>query len=363
MAQRLREVHLRQGVPWSRMAVIVRSMQHHHAALRRALTQAGVPVTTGAEDTALATQPAVAPLLLLLRCALSGSTLDEETAVTLLHSSLGGADPFTERRLRQGLRDIAAAVGDHRPSGELLVEALLDAAELATVDDRWARPARTIASLHGTRAPAPRPTRRRPPRTCSGRSGGRPACPSGGPASVPAAAAVGPPPTATSTRCWCCSTRRHGSPIGCPVPRIEAFLDHLLDQQLPADTLAATADRGEAVRILTAHAAKGLEWDVVAVAGVQEGAWPDLRLRGSVLGSELLVDVAAGRASQPREAAAAQVTALLDEERRLFYVAVTRARRTLLVTAVDPSTTGSGGEEQPSRFLAELGDAPCGGRR
>ncbi len=36
------------------------------------------------------------------------------------------------------------------------------------------------------------------------------------------------------------------------------------------------------------HAAKGLEWDVVAVAGVQEGVWPDLRLRGSVLGSEAL---------------------------------------------------------------------------
>ena len=48
------------------------------------------------------------------------------------------------------------------------------------------------------------------------------------------------------------------------------------------------------------------------------------------------------------------MTALLDEERRLFYVAATRARRALVVTAVDPSTTGSGGEEQPSRFLGEL---------
>jgi superfamily I DNA/RNA helicase/RecB family exonuclease len=355
VAERLREAHLRDGVPWSRMAVIVRSLQHHHAALRRALTQAGVPVTTGAEDTALATQPAIAPLLLLLRCAFGESTLDEETAVTLLHSPLGGADPFSERRLRQGLRDIAGAVGDHRPSGELLVEALLDEAELATIDDRWAKPARAIAGLMAT-------ARR---------------------------AAANPSATAEDVlwRVWRASglaerwagLSARGGRRGAtadrdldavmvlfdaaarftdrlPGSRIEAFLDHLLDQQLPADTLAATADRGEAVRILTAHAAKGLEWDVVAVAGVQEGAWPDLRLRGSVLGSELLVDVAAGRAAQPREAAAAQVTALLDEERRLFYVAVTRARQRLLVTAVDPSTTGSGGEEQPSRFLAELGE-------
>jgi superfamily I DNA/RNA helicase len=60
-----------------------------------------------------------------------------------------------------------------------------------------------------------------------------------------------------------------------PGARTEVFLDHVLGQDLPADTLAPSADRGEAVRLLTLHAAKGLEWDLVAVAGVQEGIWPD----------------------------------------------------------------------------------------
>jgi RecB family exonuclease len=57
------------------------------------------------------------------------------------------------------------------------------------------------------------------------------------------------------------------------------------------------------------------------------------------------------RAAPAREAAAVALSSkLLDEERRLFYVAVTRARRTLVVTAVG----GDDSEERPSRFLAEL---------
>ena len=350
VAHRLREAHLYHGVPWSRMAVIVRSLHRQHAPLRRALAQAGVPTTTMAEDTALAAQPAVAHLLLLLRCALRESTLDEEAAVALLHSPLGGADPLSERMLRQGLRAMSLAVGDRRPSGDLLVEALRDPAELVAVEDRWVRSARAVAGLLATARKA--------------------------------AAAPGATPERVLWEVWratglterWASASARGGPRGAaadrdldavmvlfdaaaaftdrlPGARVEAFLDHLLDQQLPADTLAPTADRGEAVRILTAHAAKGLEWDVVAVAGVQEGVWPDLRLRGSVLGSEKLVDLAAGRET----GAASQVSGLLDEERRLFYVATTRARRSLLVTAVDASSAGDGGgEEQPSRFLREL---------
>ncbi|MBF9127394.1 ATP-dependent helicase, partial [Plantactinospora sp. S1510] len=145
-----------------------------------------------------------------------------------------------------------------------------------------------------------------------------------------------------------------------PGARTEVFLDHVLGQQLPADTLAPSADRGEAVRLLTAHAAKGLEWDLVAVAGVQEGIWPDLRLRGSLLGSERLVDILAGRGEGAGTAATlvGQTSAVLDEERRLFYVAATRARRKLLVSAVASAAVGvADHEEQPSRFLYELGPA------
>ncbi|MEV6926021.1 ATP-dependent helicase, partial [Dactylosporangium sp. NPDC051485] len=134
IAHRLREAHLLRGVPWARMAVIVRSTARQLAPLQRALHSAGVPTVTEAEDLPLHLQPAIAPLLLLIRCALDGERLDEDAAVALLHSPLGGADPLAERRLRQGLRALALAAGDRRPSGVLLLAALRDPAELAMVE-------------------------------------------------------------------------------------------------------------------------------------------------------------------------------------------------------------------------------------
>ncbi|MEU7977872.1 PD-(D/E)XK nuclease family protein [Micromonospora sp. NPDC049081] len=379
LAHALRSAHLLDGVPWSAMAVLVRSTHLHLPALRRALHAAGVPTVVHGEDLPLHLQPAVAPLLLLLRCALEPARLDEESAVALLHSPLGGADPLAERRLRQGLRALALARGDRRPSGELIVEALADPAELAGIERRWVEPARTVAELLATARTA---------------------------AAVPGATAEDVlwavwDATGLAER-WAGAINRGREATGehetaqrwraeaadrdldavlvlfdaaarfvdrLPGARTEVFLDHVLGQDLPADTLAASADRGEAVRLLTAHAAKGLEWDLVAVAGVQEGVWPDLRLRGSLLGSERLVDVLVGRAdgTGTRAGLVGQTSALLDEERRLFHVAVTRARRRLLVTAVASAAVGGDDhEEQPSRFLHELGvtgqygDGPAG---
>ncbi|MEU7995591.1 ATP-dependent DNA helicase [Micromonospora sp. NPDC049060] len=368
LAHALREAHLLGGVPWSEMAVLVRSTGRQLPSLQRALHAAGVPTVVHGEDLPLHLQPAVAPLLLLLRCALEPERLDEEAAVALLHSSLGGADPLAERRLRQGLRALALAGGDRRPSGELIVEALRDPAGLAGIERHWAEPAQTVAGLLAVA----RESAARPGATAEDvlwavwRASGLAELWS---------AATGRGQTVTGEGDVARRRRAEAADRDLdavmvlfdaaarftdrlPGARTEVFLDHVLGQDLPADTLAPTADRGEAVRLLTAHAAKGLEWDLVAVAGVQEGVWPDLRLRGSLLGSERLVDVLAGRTAGAGVVAAlvGQTSALLDEERRLFHVAVTRARRRLLVSAVASAAVGGDDhEEQPSRFLYELG--------
>uniref|UniRef100_UPI0035B632BA PD-(D/E)XK nuclease family protein n=1 Tax=Nocardia cyriacigeorgica TaxID=135487 RepID=UPI0035B632BA len=134
-----------------------------------------------------------------------------------------------------------------------------------------------------------------------------------------------------------------------PRAGIEGFVEYLLHQEIPHDTSVRTSPV-EAVELLSAHAAAGREWDVVAVAGVQEGIWPDPRARGTLLHTEDLVDVAAGVLTDGERISRA--APILAEERRLLLVACSRARRSLLVTAVE-SVTGDR-DLVPSRFLAEL---------
>jgi len=128
---------------------------------------------------------------------------------------------------------------------------------------------------------------------------------------------------------------------------VENFLAELEAQEIPADSLAERAVRGAAVRILTAHRAKGLQWRLVVVASVQDGLWPDLRRRGSLLQADRLERTGLVDAPPP--------AALLAEERRLFYVACTRARERLVITAVrSPLDDGP----QPSRFVDDVRGFP-----
>src|SRR5699024_2568689 len=82
------------------------------------------------------------------------------------------------------------------------------------------------------------------------------------------------------------------------------------------------------------------------LAGVQEGVWPNMRYRGSLLHAERLTPD--GPAHPP------SMSTTLAEERRLFYVACTRAVDRLVVTAVQsPADDG----DQPSRFVLSLAES------
>ncbi len=127
---------------------------------------------------------------------------------------------------------------------------------------------------------------------------------------------------------------------------VSAFLYELRAQDVPSETLAGRGFRGSAVQLLTAHRSKGREWEHVFVAGVNEGVWPNLQRRSAILDVDRLstdgLIEARGRA------------ALFDEERRLFYVACTRARSSLVVSGA----AGDGDQPQPSRLLLHPNTGP-----
>ena len=90
VADVLRRAHLRDGVPWSSMAVLVRSVTRQVPLLRRALLRPGCPPWSPGDELPLTAEPGARPLLLLLRCALRPGTLDEDAAAELLTGPLGG---------------------------------------------------------------------------------------------------------------------------------------------------------------------------------------------------------------------------------------------------------------------------------
>src|SRR5690606_12990547 len=113
-----------------------------------------------------------------------------------------------------------------------------------------------------------------------------------------------------------------------------AFLAHIDEQEVPGHTLAPPPPIGDAVSHLTPAGAAGQAWPLVIVAGVQDGVWPDTRLRGLLLRSAELVDCLRGRPWSGRSAA----TAVRHDETRLFHVAASRATEHLIVTAVRDET-------------------------
>jgi superfamily I DNA/RNA helicase/RecB family exonuclease len=349
VADTLRRAHLADAIPWSSMAVLVRSAALQVPLLRRALTAANVPVTVAGDELPLADEPGTRPLLMLLRCALRPAALDELTAAELLCGPLGGTDALGLRRLRRSLQLLSEAAGE--PKGELIAAALRDPRDLATLPGRVAGPAQRVAGLlaRARAAVAAGGNAEDVLWTIWDASGlaeqWQRASALGGPAGAAADRDLDAVLALFDQAAHFTDTMPPGAP--------GLFADSLVGQEIVGDTLAERAVSEDCVRILTAHRSKGLEWEVVVVAGVQEETWPDLRLRGSLLGAGELAELA-GPALGADVDAAMLAAKLLAEERRLFYVAVTRARRRLVVTAAGGATVSPAGDQRPSRFLTEL---------
>ncbi len=109
IAETLRSAHLRDGLGWDEMAVLVRAGRSMIPGLTRALAAAGVPVEVAGDEIPLAANPATRPLLLALQVAARGCVVTPDEAQVLLSSPLGGMDSMAVRRLGRALREAERA--------------------------------------------------------------------------------------------------------------------------------------------------------------------------------------------------------------------------------------------------------------
>jgi len=115
------------------------------------------------------------------------------------------------------------------------------------------------------------------------------------------------------------------------LPAEEAVLQFLTEAALQSDQDELKEDK-VAVRLMTVHAAKGLEFDVVFIAGLEEGLFPHEKMNTDHM--------------TPEEA---------EEERRLFYVALTRARKNVFLSYAQVRTIfGRQQVNMPSQFILDI---------
>ena len=351
IARILRERHVFDGLPWSSMAVVVRSGRLVQP-IARGLAALEVATTVTSAGSALRDEKAVRAFVLALEIALGRRALRAADAVDLLTGPIGGLDAITLRRLRAALRREELAVGGVRGADELIVEAVLASSSLAGIDTATARRATVLGESLRT-------------------------------ASAEAAAGAsieellwGLWQRSGLERRWSAQTREPGIAADEAHRHLDAvvalfaaaqrfverapndpaglFVDELMGRDVAEDTLAPRA-LADAVTITTASGVIGREFDVVVNAGVQDNVWPDMRIRGSLLGAGRLVQAVGGATDGDAGDGIDDRTTVLHDELRLFAQAASRSRSELIVTAVRDE------DQSPSAFFSLLPEPDDGG--
>lgn len=335
----MREWHLSDGVPWERMAVIAHDTRQV-TTLETELAAREIPTRAAGVQRPLGSEGVVRDIVGIVRLALT--PVEERTSPALeeaLRTPFGGMDAIGLRRLRARLRHVELEQGGSTPARELLRQAMADPAHLTLIDAPESRTAERFAETI---------------------------------AALARAAAAGETIHDLLWRVWDQARAVDGRrlqiswreisllPTGAetarsldalvslfdaakrfvertPNERPETFVRDILDSEVPEDSLS-TPDRPGRVTLLTPATALGTEFDAVVVAGVQDGIWPNVRLRGGLLQTWRLPDAVqaarTGTAIDPPGVLDRRRAALHDEL-RLFVRAVSRARDRLLITAVD----------------------------
>ncbi|MDI6023115.1 PD-(D/E)XK nuclease family protein [Leucobacter sp. UT-8R-CII-1-4] len=335
IAHRLRAAHLglagHSPTPWSEMAVICRSRSEVKR-VARVLAGHQVPSSVAAGGIVLREHQLVRELIRLTQHALGILPCSTRDVLELLGGTIGGLDPISLRRLKGALRlqEVRAAQQEDRHStvaDELILEFFMHPGQEPALDLRGARRLHRLGKLAAAAETVHN-------------SGGTPrevlwqiwqgsgladelqqqALDTHGARSDEAHRALD-----AVVGLFFALQRHEEQDSDRP---IELVLEELLVSNVPEDSLAARSER-DVVTIATPQGVIGREFDVVCVLGVQDGNWPNLRARGSMLGVTALE-----RWLRGEEAARPSRRDTVHDELRLFLHAVARARQEALVVAV-----------------------------
>lgn len=362
IVQQILDLHHRHGVAFEDMAVLARTAAKVSEVVTALETEA-IPVVRSSSEVMLNQQPAAAPLLVLTAAADARAHGRAETASGLEPADLhwlitgryGASTPLELRNLRrrllaverkaQGTRDSATLLDElvanpdqaatllgldsNRPLtadavGAVRIGRMLDAMITATVDEKasaemvlwagWETALPQIGKTWETQA-----------------------------LSSDKDAAIRANRDLDSVVALFEAAERYA--VQFPGQTALGFTHYLAEQDLPMDSLSTRAGQ-TGVSVLTPTTAAGQDWDTVFVVGVQEGIWPNTRLRGQLLHTQELVEEVTGTAGQqPINERIAQVR---HDELRTFAAAISRASHRLIATAVADA------DHQPSMFIERL---------
>lgn len=350
IARALRAHHLHDGIDFSEQVVIVRSSSMV-AETSRYLARGGVPVAGGSRAFDFATQPTTRLLLDLVTMPMGQSDTEaaarRELAERLLPSPLVCADALAVHRLLRRLN--AARVQAAEEAGDEAPLIPLTMADLVSDPQTW-RPALEQAEQAGGKRAQAAAMVARPLETaarlwelgCSGSARPQERLWSLWEASGVAGEWRSRAIASDESSGWyddqldavvallrVADVWEQRNPAGSAV----RFASELLAGSVPIDTISRVGVRPGGVEVLTPAQAMGRHWQVVVLAGLQDGAWPNMRLRDRILRADLLADAGAGRVAVGEDgreelidSTRAARRAVLDDEYRLFVAAVTRSR-------------------------------------
>jgi superfamily I DNA/RNA helicase/RecB family exonuclease len=346
IAHQFRSAHLRLGISYSDMAVVLRSPGVQASALRRAFSQVGIPVAS--ELQALAGNPAVTPFMLLARVAIGAQPLNLDTAERLLLSEFGGADSISLRRIRRAMIT-SRPEGDERSGTQMLLDAINDGELFIEGADSVLR---VHSLLKGAKAIARNKTALADDLlwfiwdNALTSDGQKLAISWRNQALRPGIRGAAADRDLDAMMQLFESAARYSERF--PLSGPAAFINEVAQEDIAGDVITAKGVRPDFVEILTVHSAKGRQWDLVAIAGLQEGTWPNLKQRSSLLGAERLVERMRNPDIPRDQLDVIAANGLMQDEQRLFHVALTRAKQSLFVTAVQRE------DEEPSQFFEAI---------